>query len=248
MGWDNASTVAQEVENPQRNYPRAMIFAAILTAVTYILPLLTMALAGISADSFSTGDWADAARTLGGNGLVGVGLGLAVVAGGCLSGVGMFNALMMSYVRLPMAMAEDGMLPRVVARRNRRQVPWVSVLLCGLAWALALKLPFDRLISIDLILYGTSLLLEFVALVVLRIHEPGLARPFKAGNMAVAILLGAGPAALIAYALYVSRGETVFGTTSALLFSVAVGLLGPALYFATAVPLARRRQSASSQE
>ena len=25
MGWDNASTVAQEVENPQRNYPRAMI-------------------------------------------------------------------------------------------------------------------------------------------------------------------------------------------------------------------------------
>ena len=28
MGWDNASTVAQEVENPQRNYPRAMIAAA----------------------------------------------------------------------------------------------------------------------------------------------------------------------------------------------------------------------------
>ena len=39
MGWDNASTVAQEVENPQRNYPRAMIVAAMLAAVTYILPL-----------------------------------------------------------------------------------------------------------------------------------------------------------------------------------------------------------------
>ena len=37
MGWDNASTVAQEVENPQRNYPRAMIFSTILVAVTYIL-------------------------------------------------------------------------------------------------------------------------------------------------------------------------------------------------------------------
>ena len=24
MGWDNAATVAEEVENPQRNYPRAM--------------------------------------------------------------------------------------------------------------------------------------------------------------------------------------------------------------------------------
>jgi amino acid transporter len=248
MGWDNASTVAQEVENPQRNYPRAMIFAAILTAVTYVLPLVAMALAGVSADSFSTGDWADAARTLGGNGLVGVWLGLAVVAGGCLSGVGMFNALMMSYTRLPMAMAEDGMLPRVVARRNRRQVPWVSVLLCGLAWALALKLPFERLISIDLILYGTSLLLEFVALVVLRIREPGLARPFKAGNMAVAILLGVGPAALIGYALYASRDQTLFGTTSALLFSVVVGLLGPLLYWTTAAPFAMRRGPASSME
>jgi amino acid transporter len=155
---------------------------------------------------------------------------------------------MMSYTRLPMTMAEDGMLPRVVARRNRRQVPWVSVLLCGLAWALALKLPFERLISIDLILYGTSLLLEFVALVVLRIREPGLARPFKAGNMAVAILLGVGPAALIGYALYASRDQTLFGTTSALLFSVVVGLLGPLLYWTTAAPFARRRGPASSME
>ena len=241
MGWDNASTVAQEVENPQRNYPRAMIFATILVAVTYILPLAAMAVAGISADSFSTGDWADAARTLGGDGLVGIGLGLAVVAGGAMTGIGMFNALVMSYTRLPMAMAEDGLLPRVVARRNSRGVPWVSVLLCGVAWALALNLKFERLISIDLILYGSSLLLEFAALVALRRREPDLARPFKAGNLAVACLLGVGPAALIGYALWVSRSEKLFGTTSALLFATSVGLLGPLLYWLTTNPRVRRR-------
>jgi len=239
MGWDNASTVAQEVENPQRNYPRAMIFSIILVAVTYILPLAAMALAGLSAGSFSTGDWADAARTMGGPGVVGMGLGLAVVAGGAISGVGMFNALVMSYSRLPMAMAADGMLPRAVARRNSRGAPWVSVLLCGLAWALALMLPFERLISIDLILYGSSLLLEFVALFVLRFREPNLARPFKAGNLVIACLLGTGPAALIAYALWAARTQKIFGTTSALLFSVAVGLLGPVLYWVT--KYARRR-------
>lgn len=248
MGWDNASTVAREVENPQRNYPRAMIFATILVAVTYILPLAAMALSGLSADSFSTGDWADAARSIGGTGLAGVGLGLAVVAGGCITGIGMFNALVMSYTRLPMVMAEEGMLPRVVALRNSRGAPWVSVLLCGLAWALALKLPFERLISIDLILYGSSLLLEFVALVVLRIREPNLARPFKAGNVAFACLLGAGPAALIGYALWASRDEKIFGTTSATLFSVAVGLLGPVLYWLTAAPLARRLAAQSATE
>ena len=149
----------------------------------------------------------------------------------------MFNALVMSYTRLPMAMAEDGMLPRAIARRNNRGVPWVSVLLCGMAWALALSLTFERLITIDLILYGSSLLLEFVALVVLRIKEPELVRPFKAGNLAFAVLLGIGPAALIGYALYVSRTDKVklgHGSVSALLFSLGVGLVGPLLYRVTA--------------
>jgi len=241
MGWDNASTVAQEVDNPQRNYPRAMIASTILVAVTYILPLAAMALAGLSTDSFSTGDWTTAATTLGGPLL-----GWAVVAGGILSGTGMFNALVMSYTRLPMAMAEENMLPRVLALRNSRGVPWVSVLLCGLSWALALKLPFERLISIDLILYGSSLLLEFVALVALRIREPGLERPFKAGNLAIACLLGLGPAALIGYALYASRDEKIIGAVSALFFATGVGLLGQPLYWLTATPLARRRLKAST--
>jgi len=240
MGWDNASTVAQEVENPQRNYPRAMIFSTILVAVTYILPLAAMALSGLSVQTFSTGDWTTAANSLGGPLL-----GMAVVAGGAITGVGMLNALVMSYTRLPMAMAEDGMLPRIVARRNSRGVPWVSVLLCSAAWALALKLPFDRLISIDLILYGSGLLLEFVALIMLRIREPHLARPFKAGNLAVACLLGVGPAALIGYALCAARAQKLMGSTSALLFAVVVGLLGPVLYWFTAAPLARRRLKAT---
>jgi amino acid transporter len=228
MGWDNASTVAQEVENPQRNYPRAMLGAAALVTVTYVVPLVGMALAGLSPVGFTTGDWVTAAANVGGPWL-----GLAVVAGGAITGIGMFNALVMSYTRLPMAMAEDGMLPKALARRNQRGVPWVSVLLCGLAWALALKLPFERLISIDLVLYGSSLLLEFVALVALRLREPEMPRPFKSGNLAVACLLGVGPAALIGYAIYASRDEKIAGSVSALLFAAAVALLGPLLYLGT---------------
>jgi amino acid transporter len=238
MGWDNASTIAQEVENPQRAYPRAMIVSTQLVAVVYVLPLAAIAAAGLSVDSFATGDWIIAATRIGGPLL-----GMSIAAGGVITGVGMFNALVMSYSRLPMAMAEDGMLPRVIARRNSRGVPWVSVLLCGIAWALALSLTFERLITIDLILYGSSLLLEFVALVVLRIKEPDLVRPFKAGNLAFAVLLGVGPAALIGYALYVSRTDAVkvgSGSISALLFSLCVGLLGPVLYRVTAWQGVRR--------
>ncbi|MGH9560424.1 MAG: APC family permease, partial [Terracidiphilus sp.] len=132
-------------------------------------------------------------------------------------------------------------------RRNRRGAPWVSIFACGLGWALALSFPFERLISIDLILYGTSLILEFVALIALRLREPELPRPFHAGSFAFVCLLGASPTALIGYALYVSRSETLgdpgtpFAHVSALLFAAAVALVGPPLYALT-MAFARRRQ------
>ena len=226
MGWDNASTVAQEVEAPQRNYPRAMLTAAGLVALTYVLPLGAVALAGIPADQFSTGAWTDAARTL-----VGPWLALAVVIGGTINGFGMFNALMLSYTRVPYALAVEGLLPKVVARKTKTGVPWVSVGLCSAAWALALGMSFERLISIDLVLYGAALLLEFVALVVLRVREPGLVRPFRIpGGVWVAVAVGVFPTLLIGFALWAARSERL-GPFSALGFAGVVALAGPAVYF-----------------
>jgi amino acid transporter len=245
MGWDNASTVAQEVESPQRNYPRAMLISSALVAVTYIVPLAAVALAGIPADRFSTGAWTDAAQTLGGVRLGGA-LALAVVVGGMLNGAGMFNALMLSYARVPYALAKDGLLPRFLARVTSTGVPWVSVLVCAAAWALALRLSFERLISIDLVLYGASLLLEFVALVVLRVREPGLVRPFRIpGGLTAAVLSGVGPAALIAFALYAARDERV-GPLPALAFAALVGAAGPLAYWIARMASFRRGRAAVS--
>jgi amino acid transporter len=225
MGWDNASTVAQEVEEPQRNYPRAMLIAAGLVAVTYVLPLAAVAMAGIPAEQFSTGAWTDAAREL-----VGPWLALCVVLGGTINGFGMFNALMMSYTRVPYALAEEGLLPRAMARRTGAGVPWVSVVLCSVAWALALGLSFERLISIDLVLYGAALVLEFVALVVLRVKEPELRRPFKVpGGVWGAVGMGVGPTVLIGFALWAARGERVAGLP-ALGFAGIVAAAGPLVY------------------
>jgi len=225
MGWDNASTVAQEVSEPQKNYPRAMLISAGLVALTYILPLAAVGLAGISADQFSTGAWTDAARQL-----AGPWLALAVVLGGTLSGLGMFNALMMSYTRVPFALAEERLLPKSLTLRTKAGVPWVSVLVCAVAWALALRLTFERLISIDLVLYGAALLLEFVALAVLRLREPELHRPFRIpGGLPIVLLAGAGPAGLIFFALYAARMERLAGMP-ALLFAGLVALAGPLFY------------------
>ncbi len=234
MGWDNASTVAQEVENPQRNYPRAMLMAAGLVAATYVLPLAAVAFAGIPAEQFSTGSWVESARQvalqMGAPKLFGGALALAVVAGGMISGVGMFNALMMSYTRIPFALAKERLLPRVFARTTATGVPWASVLVCAVAWGLAVQMSFERLISIDLVLYGAALLLEFVALVVLRVKEPELVRPFRVpGGMAGAVMAGVGPAVLIAFAMFAAKGERMAGMP-ALGFAALLAAVGPAVY------------------
>ena len=230
MGWDNASTIAQEVEDPQRTYPRAMLISAALVAATYILPLAAVAVAGIPAEQFSTGAWADAARTLGGTRLWGVGLALAVVIGGTISGLGMFNALMMSYTRIPYALAKQRLLPKAFTRTTAAGVPWLSVLFCAMAWALAVQMSFERLISIDLVLYGASLLLEFIALVVLRLREPQLVRPFRVpGGVIGAVAAGVGPALLIGFAMWAARDEKMAGMP-ALVFAALLAGAGPVIY------------------
>lgn len=225
MGWDNASTIAQEVDNPQRNYPRAMLASVAMCIAVYTLPLAAVWAAGIPADRFVTGAWIDAARLLAGGWLA-----LAIVLTGAMDGLGTFSALTLTLTRLPYVLALDGLLPQWLTPTNRRGVPWVSVLLCATAWACALGLTFERLISIDLVLYGAALLLEFAALIVLRRKEPELERPFRIpGGMPSVFALGLGPAALISFALWYARDEKVLGM-SALLFAAAVAALGALIY------------------
>src|SRR5437660_1488823 len=212
MGWDNASTIAQEVERPQRTYPRAMIAAVILVALTYVLPFAAVYLTGTPSSLFGEdGSWATVAGAIGGN----IGgfewLRFLIVLGGMMCAFGMFNALVMSYSRLPLAMARDGMLPKVFGKTSKRtNAPWVAILVCASCWALCLGLGFSRLITLDIMLYGTSLSLEFVTLVVLRIREPNLKREFKVpGGMVGVILTGACPIALLSMAVVKSDSESI---------------------------------------
>src|SRR5205085_10695881 len=112
-GWDNASTIAQEVERPQRTYPRAMIASVILVTLTYVLPFAAVYLTGAPSSLFAEdGSWASVAGALGGR-IVGFEwLRFLVVLGGMMRALGMFNALVMSYSSLPLAMVRAGRLPK----------------------------------------------------------------------------------------------------------------------------------------
>jgi amino acid transporter len=227
MGWDNLSTVAGETARPRRNYPLAMAGAVALVTLSYLIPVAAVARTGLDPNQWTTGGWVDVGQLLGGTLLA-----LAVAIAGMLGAFGTFGALMMSFSRLPVVMAEDGYLPRVFARKYPRTgAPWVAIVVCAIAWAALLPLGFERLVLLDVLLTGLSILLEFWALVALRVREPNLERPSRVpGGITGTVLIGLPPLALLVLAGVRERTEKI-GPVSELTVGGIVVLLGILLYF-----------------
>jgi amino acid transporter len=139
-------------------------------------------------------------------------------------------------------MAQDGMLPKVFAKRSARtRAPWVAIIVCATCWALCLGLGFERLVTLDIILYGASLMLEFVTLVVLRIREPNLKRGFRVpGGLPGAVLAGVFPLLLLGLAVAHGGSETVLGVNG-LAFGAIIIVGGFVVYLGSA-RLRRRAQ------
>ena len=81
-----------------------------------------------------------------------------------------------------------------------------------------------RLLILDVLLTGLSILLEFAALVALRIREPNLERPYRVpGGTLGAILIGLPPLALIVTALVRNSKESVGSTNELVIGSRSRG-------------------------
>src|SRR5213075_3195925 len=151
---------------------------------------------------------------------------------GMLGALGTLNALTLSLSRLPAVLADDGYLPRIFARRSETGAPYVAIFACAVVWALALNLSFAKLIMLDVLLTGLSILLEFASLVALRIREPLLPRPYRVpGGLPGAIAIGLPPAALLLIAVLRNEAEPI-GPFNALEFGAILIVAGFAAYFA----------------
>lgn len=181
-GWNNLTMVGEEVRDPERNIPRALIFGTlgvmlvylfVNAAYFYILPLTTVQgterVAQEMARSF-LGEWG----------------GIIITLGALISTFATLNAAILSGARIPYAMARDRLFFRFMAQVHPLHRTPAKALLLQAVFSCVLILifgnsrdAFDKLFTYTIfglwLFYGMTTASVFV----LRRKQPDLPRPYR---------------------------------------------------------------------
>jgi amino acid transporter len=177
-GWENASVVAAEIENPRRNYLRAVGVAVPLVVLGYLLPLLVSLSGAKDAANWRLGWFAKEGYQIGGPYL-----GAALGVGGAVCAFGVFEAAMLWVSRMPYVLAREGYVPAALAEIwQKNATPGRSILLCCVVFTLLIPLGFIALVVLDVFFYMSALALEMGALVRLRRIRPNRDGLFRIGG------------------------------------------------------------------
>lgn len=167
-GWENLSVVAEELEDPRRNYLRAIMIALPLIVAGYLLPLAVSVSGAASVADWKMGWFAHEGYRLGGP-IVGG----ALAVGGAVMAFAVFEAAMLWVSRMPYVLAREGYLPRWLTHLwSATEAPWKSVVVCSIVLTLLVPLGFVALVVIDVFFYMAALVLEMGALIRLRSIRP----------------------------------------------------------------------------
>jgi amino acid transporter len=187
-GWENLSVVAGELDDPKRNYLRAIAVALPMVVAGYILPLMVTVSGATNTSQWKMGWFSHEGYRLGGPLLGG-----ALAVGGALMSFAVFQAGMLWVSRMPYILAREGYLPRgFEALSDRTQAPWKAIVLCCALFTLLVPLGFLALVILDVFFYMAALTLEMAALLKLRALRPHRAGLFKVGGGKLGLYLVAG--------------------------------------------------------
>ncbi|MFT5126395.1 MAG: APA family basic amino acid/polyamine antiporter [Kiritimatiellia bacterium] len=185
-GWNAATYIVNEIHEPQRNVPRSLLIGTVLVTVLYT---------GLNAAFL----WAAPIDALQGELEIGLIAGQAVFgeAGGRIMGlfialglVSAISALSWSGPRVAHMMGEDYPALRWFGKTNRHGVPAnATIFQSAIVLTLLLTATFQQvLIYIEFVLTLSSFL-TVLTMMILRVREPDLYRPYKAWGYPVTPLL-----------------------------------------------------------
>lgn len=220
QGWDYTTFIAEEVQDPKRNIPKALTIGMLIIIAIYVVTNLAylnaMSVTDIANSKLPAADVAK--MVMGPMGAAFISLAIMI------SCFGSDDANIMSAPRIYYAMAKDGLFFKKFGEVHpEHKVPGFSILIGGL-WACVLVLTnsFDQLYSLTVFAAFTFYALGGVAVFVLRKKYPDIERPYKTPSWIVITFI-------IVSLVFV--GNTLVTTPRASLFGLCVIGLGIPVYY-----------------
>ncbi|MGH3677211.1 MAG: amino acid permease [Mycobacterium sp.] len=181
IGLDAVATAGDEVKDPQRTMPKAIIGALVIVTTVYLLVAISalgsQPTAEFGSEEQATAGLAVILRNITG----GTWAGTVLAAGAVISIFSVTLVVMYGQTRILFAMGRDGLLPSMFAKVNPRTMTPVgnTIIVAAVCALLAGFVPLEYLW--DLVSIGTlvAFIVVSIGVVVLRVRQPDLPRGFK---------------------------------------------------------------------
>ena len=173
-GFEVIAIAAEDMKNPKKNLPRAIIMCMLLVSVLY-MAILAVSIGVLGTDLANTKAPVQDAFNV----IVGP-IGMYIVLIGTLISMGGINFAEAYYApRVATSMAEDGMLPSALAKRNHYNAPYVAAIVTAIASVLlAWSGSFTTLAAISAVSRFTQYLPTCLAVIIFRRKWANKARSY----------------------------------------------------------------------
>ncbi|MDY6818741.1 MAG: APC family permease [Halobacteriales archaeon] len=196
QGYDLIATVTEEVENPRKNIPRAIMLSLVVTVVIYLL-VVGIAIGTLGPERLgAAGETAVAQAAIGfmpDIGVFGASLGAALIAfGAVFSTISALNAVVIGSSRVAFAMGREGQLPgRLGNIHHRYGTPFIAIIASAVIMLLATAMaPIQVVGNLASLFSLLGFIVVNLAVIKLRRDQPNLSRPFEIPFYPVPPVLG----------------------------------------------------------
>lgn len=200
IGLDAVSTAGDEVKDPQRTMPRAIIAALITVTTVYLL----VAVAALGAQNWPDFEGQKAGLAMILDNVTGKQYwGTVLAAGAVISIFSVTLVTLYGQTRILFAMGRDGLLPSMFAKVDPRSMTPVNntIVVAIVVAILAGFVPLDYLADLVSIGTLTAFIVVAVGVMLLRRREPDLPRGFKVPGYPVTPVLAIIACAYILFSL-----------------------------------------------
>ncbi len=228
-GYDLIATVSEEVKEPRRTIPKAIMLSLSITIVIYLLVVFTSIGAVPSAEGLPTwqllGKYQEMGIIRAAQGFMPKFGVILILGGGLFATLSALNATIMASSRVAFSMGRDWMLPNLLSRvHSVRRTPVLAISISGLLFmVVAITLPLEIIGISSSLLFLMTFALVNVALILYRRRSTSSRPPFRVPLFPLTPILGAltsaglavyqlihNPMALVLAAAWVLIGLAIF--------------------------------------